>query len=711
MRVKMGYYSYASAQKWGTFAEGGRSKLVQPGPGYLEAEPSLRRYQALLWMADSIARHRSLEELFREITSRLREVTSFEFITFNLHDAASNQMCVYYSEGLELEARVVKVDVDSSPSGWVWQQQSALAISDVASETRFEQVLRVLRAGGIHSYCCVPLTSARRRLGALGVGSRAADRYSERDLDFLRRVGDLVAVATESALTYNALEEEKERLQMLLEVNATLVSHFDLQESFPAISGYIRKVVAHDLATISLYDEAKQCMRKYAVDYPGHPDLCRVGETYGMKDSSSGQAFLERETVICNRADLEKSPSPYVRRLAEDGMQKICCIPLITRKGPLGSFNLASKNEAAFSPRDVGLLKQIAAQLAIALDNSRAYNEIAKLKDKLAQEKIYLQGEIRSVLHFDEIVGESMALKRVLDQAKTVAPSDATVLIQGETGTGKELIARAVHRMSSRKDGSFIKMNCAAIPTGLLESELFGHEKGAFTGAISQKVGRLELADKGTLFLDEVGDIPMELQPKLLRVLQDQEFERLGSTRTIKVNIRLVAATNRDLAADIIDKVFRSDLYYRLNVFPIHMPALRDRREDIPLLVRFFVQNFASRMNKVIGTIPTETMNALKNWHWPGNVRELANFMERSVILTEGSVLHVPLAELISHERAHEDTGTLENVEREHILRALREARGVVAGIAGAASRLGLKRTTLQSKMQKMGISRRDYSN
>jgi formate hydrogenlyase transcriptional activator len=414
--------------------------------------------------------------------------------------------------------------------------------------------------------------------------------------------------------------------------------------------------------------------------------------------------------VIADRRQIEASSSKVERVLSDLGIQKLCSIPLVTRKGALGSMNLASKDEAAFSQRDVGLLKQIAAQLAIALDNARAYNEIAKLKDKLAEEKVYLQGEIRSVLHFDEIVGESLVLKRVLDQAKTVAPSDATVLIQGETGTGKELIARAVHRMSSRKDGSFIKLNCAAIPTGLLESELFGHERGAFTGAISQKVGRLELADKGTLFLDEIGDIPMELQPKLLRVLQDQEFERLGSTRTLKVNVRLVAATNRDLASDIVDKVFRSDLYYRLNVFPIHMPALRERGDDIPLLVRFFVQNFARRMNKQIGTIPTETMNALKNWHWPGNVRELANFMERSVILSEGSVLRVPLAELISHERIHEDTGTLENLEREHIVRALRDARGVVAGLAGAASRLGLKRTTLQSKMQKMGISRRDYS-
>jgi formate hydrogenlyase transcriptional activator len=684
---------------------------VQAGPAYSQVEPTLRRYEALLRMTDSIARHRSLEELFREITCRLRDVTSFEFITFNLHDPASNQMNVSYTEGIVLSEESSRFDIDTSPCGWVWKNQATLAIQDISAETRFPVVMNMLRDATIRSCCCVPLTSSRHRLGALGVGSRDIGRFAEIDADFLQRVGDLVAVATESALTYIALEDEKDRLQMLLEVNATLVSHFDLQESFPAISGYIRKVVAQDMASISLYDESKDCMRKYAIDSTVDQDLRRVGDTYHVKDSTSGRAFLEREPIIAHLAALEAPLSPIARQLAERGMRRVCSIPLITRKGVLGTLNLASKSDDAFSPRDISLLKQIASQMAIALDNTQAYNEIATLKDKLAEEKIYLQGEIRSVLHFDEIVGESPVLKRVLDQAKTVAPSDATVLIQGETGTGKELIARAVHRMSARKDGSFIKLNCAAIPTGLLESELFGHEKGAFTGAISQKIGRLELADKGTLFLDEVGDIPMELQPKLLRVLQDQEFERLGSNRTLRVNVRLVAATNRDLATDIADKVFRSDLYYRLNVFPIHMPALRDRREDIPLLVRFFVQNFAGRMGKEIITIPAETMNALKNWHWPGNVRELANFMERSVILTEGSVLRVPLAELISHERIHDDVGTLENVEREHIVRALRDARGVVAGMAGAASRLGLKRTTLQSKMQKMGISRRDYAN
>ena len=387
--------------------------------------------------------------------------------------------------------------------------------------------------------------------------------------------------------------------------------------------------------------------------------------------------------------------SPMVTRMLELGIQSFCSIPLITRKGKLGTLNLGSATDGAFAPQDISFLKQVAAQVAIALDNARAYREIAELTDKLKKEKLYLQDEIRSVLNFEEIVGESPALKHVLAQVNTVAPLDATVLILGETGTGKELIARAIHRMSSRKDGSFIKLNCAAIPTGLLESELFGHEKGAFTGAVSAKIGRLELADKGTLFLDEVGDIPLELQPKLLRVLQDQEFERLGGVRTIRVNIRLIAATNRDLAKSVAAREFRSDLYYRLHVFPVHMPPLRERGKDIELLVRYFVQRFSRRMNKQIETIPTETMNALARWEWPGNVREL-NFIERSVILSRGDSSQRPVVGVEAHLRRRKPRRIhwLESLEREHILHVLRETGGVISGLHGAAARLGMEART-----------------
>ena len=452
-------------------------------------------------------------------------------------------------------------------------------------------------------------------------------------------------------------------------------------------------------------------LRLYAMDSAFKDERITPDTVVPIVDSVAGSAFLRGEATVCHGEELRADGSPLFRRMAELGMQSFCSIPLMTRKGKLGTLNLGSMNTRAFVPQDISFLKQVAAQVAIALDNARAYREIAELTDKLKKEKLYLQDEIRSVLNFEEIVGESPALKHVLAQVNTVAPLDATVLILGETGTGKELIARAIHRMSSRKDASFIKLNCAAIPTGLLESELFGHEKGAFTGAINAKIGRLELADKGTLFLDEVGDIPLELQPKLLRVLQDQEFERLGGVRTIRVNIRLIAATNRDLAKSVAAREFRSDLYYRLHVFPVHMPPLRERGKDIELLVRYFVQKFSRRMNKQIETIPTETMNALTHWEWPGNVRELENFIERSVILSENAVLNVPLSELRPTLHGDRQDATLESLEREHILRVLRETGGVISGLRGAAARLGMKRTTLQSRMQKMGITRSDYEN
>jgi formate hydrogenlyase transcriptional activator len=508
-----------------------------------------------------------------------------------------------------------------------------------------------------------------------------------------------------------AFVEEKERLEMLLELSTTLMSNLDLRHLFPAISGLIRRVVPQDYASLALYEEADHCLRVYALDSALAQELIDSETVAPIGEPASGAVFLKGETRVCNREDLAAIGSPVLTRMLELGIQSFCAIPLMTRKGKLGTLNLGSMADHAFAPQDVSFLKQVAAQIAVALDNARAYREIAELTDKLKKEKLYLQDEIRSVLNFEEIVGESAPLKHVLAQVNTVAPLDATVLILGETGTGKELIARAIHRMSSRKDGSFIKLNCAAIPTGLLESELFGHEKGAFTGAVSAKIGRLELADKGTLFLDEVGDIPLELQPKLLRVLQDQEFERLGGVRTIRVNIRMIAATNRDLAKSVAAREFRSDLYYRLHVFPVHMPPLRERGKDIELLVRYFVRRFSRRMNKQIETIPSETMNALARWEWPGNVRELENFIERSVILSEGTILNVPLSELRPTYDGTQHNSTLESLEREHILRVLRETGGVISGVHGAAVRLGMKRTTLQSRMQKMGISRRDFEN
>jgi formate hydrogenlyase transcriptional activator len=405
---------------------------------------------------------------------------------------------------------------------------------------------------------------------------------------------------------------------------------------------------------------------------------------------------------------MEGFDSPTSRLMRDEGVRSVVSMPLITHDRALGTLSLASLRDAAFQQGDVDLLVQVAGQVAIAVENALAFQEIGELKNKLAQEKLYLEDEIRSELNFEEIVGESPSLRAVLKQVETVAPTDSAVLIQGETGTGKELIARAIHNLSPRREHTFVKVNCAAIPAGLLESELFGHERGAFTGAIAQRIGRFELAHRGTIFLDEVGDIPLELQPKLLRVLQEQEFERLGSARTIRVDVRLVAATNRDLEEMVAARTFRSDLFYRLRVFPLVMPPLRERQEDIPMLVRYFVQKYARRMNRAVETIPSETLDLLVRYSWPGNIREMENLIERAVIVSPGAVLRVPLSELKPPmEPAAGNLLTLEAAEREHILKALEATNWVLAGPRGAATMLGMKRTTLQSRMQKLGLARR----
>jgi formate hydrogenlyase transcriptional activator len=504
-------------------------------------------------------------------------------------------------------------------------------------------------------------------------------------------------------------------MQILLNISDTLALQRDVREVFPQISAFLRRVLRHEYAAFGLYDEHKNLFVRQALDFPLGKGLLRE-VTAVTSNGPQGRALTERRPLILSEDELmafrlQPAESGIGEHFFAEGLKSLCCVPLLRPRGPQGMLSLASTRADAFKAEDLALLNQVGTQLAIALENARVAQQLEELKIRLAEEKRYLEREIRTEVNFEEIVGQSSALRKVLDQVTTVATSDATVLILGETGTGKELIARAVHRMSRRKDRSFVKVNCAAIPTGLLESELFGHEKGAFTGAISQKIGRLELANEGTLFLDEVGEIPLELQPKLLRVLQDHEFERLGGVRTLKVNLRLIAATNRDLGRGVAEQKFRSDLFYRLNVFPVRTPPLRERREDIPMLVRYFVHKYARRMDRQIETIPTDAMTALTNYPWPGNVRELENLMERSVILSEGSALQVPLAELEAEVRSNGAADhTLEGAEREHIVRVLRETGGLISGPTGAAHRLGVKRTTLQSKMQRLEITRKDYS-
>jgi len=508
-----------------------------------------------------------------------------------------------------------------------------------------------------------------------------------------------------------SLKDQMARLQMLLEVSSLLTSNWNVPQVFPTISARIRRVLRQEYAGFSLHDPTTDLLVRQSEDFPMGMGLL-TGIQVSPHTSPEGRALEARTSMIFSQEQLRGFDAEIARKLLEEGIRSLCCVPLLRPKGPLGVFVLGSTRPNAFQLDDLPLLNQVAMQLAIAIENQRAAIEIDALQQRLDEEKKYLEAETSSPGPLAEIVGESHALKQVLDQVATVAASDATVLILGETGTGKELVARAIHRLSRRQEQPFIKVNCAAIPTGLLESELFGHEKGAFTGAVARKVGRLELADGGTLFLDEVGEIPLELQPKLLRVLQDQEFERLGSTHTIKVNLRLIAATNRDLAGSVASREFRSDLFYRLNVFPIRVPPLRERREDIPLLVRYFVHKLAARMDRHVETVPKQTMEALAAWSWPGNVRELENLMERSLILSEGRALRVPLWEL--HAETPQLSGkpdhTLDSAEREHIIRVLRETQGVVSGPNGAAHRLGLKRTTLQSKMQRLNITRQDYT-
>jgi len=533
------------------------------------------------------------------------------------------------------------------------------------------------------------------------------------------------------------LQRQNRRLQLLLDLTNRITSNLDVWEVVRAVSANLREVMLGDLVGIGLPDEASGKLRIYALDLPESVGILREGMQFTLARPER-TAFETLKPTIANTSNPDDF-GPEIQAL--DALltepKTVCNIPLVNRGRALGLLRIGRTAERPYDTDEIDFLRQVGGQIAIAIENALAYEEITRLKDKLAEEKLYLEEEFRSEMGFEQIIGSSPALKHVLQLVETVAPSDSTVLLLGETGTGKELIARAIHERSRRKERTFVKLNCAAIPTGLLESELFGHEKGAFTGAISQKVGRMELADQGTLFLDEVGDIPPEIQPKLLRVLQEREFERLGSTHTRKVNVRIVAATNRDLEKMVADREFRNDLYYRLNVFPIRIPPLRDRREDIPLLVGFFVQKLAKQMQKCIDVIPASVMRGLAAWDWPGNIRELENFVERAVILTRGKTLDAPLTELrkVNTDQPAQPSTAREEEEiarivkntissmngkralneharkqRDEIIRVLVECKGRVGGPDGAADRMGISRTTLISRFKRLGIDPYQYA-
>jgi formate hydrogenlyase transcriptional activator len=698
-------------------------------------EHSRRQLEALLEVSEAIAQQRDLPALFHDLAARLHFVIDFDFLSLVLHDPARNVMRLHILESRIPSEKTTGSEspVENNPSGWVWQTQQPFVVSDVAEETRFPEFVTRIREHNVRSLAIIPLTTAQRRLGALGFGRLVPQRVTDTELQFMQRVAGLVAVAVDNALNFETsqayqtqLARERDRLQVLLEINNVLVTTRDLPEVFRGIVSTLTRVIHHDYTSLALLDPSSGLLKIHALDFPGHPGLFQQEITVSRDSSPAGHAMSTGQPLLARGAELDRYTSEVMRILRKEGLQNICCVPLISQGRAFGSLNLASRRLDAFTPQDVELLQQVAAQIAIAVENALAFKEIDALKNKLAEEKLYLEEEIRSEFNFEEIVGESAALKRALAQVELAAPAGTSVLLLGETGTGKELFARAIHNLSPRRDRTFVKINCAAIPSGLLESELFGHERGAFTGAISQKIGRFELADRGTLFLDEVGDLPLELQPKLLRVLQEQEFERLGGNRTQRVDVRVVAATNQDLSKQVAERSFRSDLFYRLNVFPIQIPALRERAEDIPLLVRYFVQRFSRRLNKAVEYIPADAMDALTQYSWPGNVRELENLLERAVLLSPGKELRVPLTELKS-AAANSTAGaeassslssstsfispapsisTLEEAERQHILRALKQTQWRIAGPKGAAILLDMKRTTLQARMRKLGIRR-----
>jgi formate hydrogenlyase transcriptional activator len=710
--------------------------VISPPEAALAApfEHSRRLLEALLEVGEAIAQQRDLPALFHDLAGRLHSVVEFDFLTLVLHDSERNVMRLHILETQSPAEGVAgrESPVEDNPSGWVLQTQQPFVVDDLEQESRFPEFVQRVREHGVRSIALVPLTTAQRRLGAMGFGRLTPQRITEAELQFMQRVASQVAVAVDNALNFESsqayqqqLARQRDRLQVLLEINNLLVTSRELAEVFRGIVSTLERVIHHDYTSLALLDPVTGLLKIHALDFPGRPGLIKEETIVSTDASPSGRCFSNGQPLLLHGSEIDRFSSETISILRKEGVETVCCVPLITHGRTFGTLNLASRRPDAFSASDIELLQQVAAQIAIAVENALAFREIDKLKDKLSVEKLYLEEEIRNELNFEEIIGDSPSLKRALSQVELVAPAATTVLILGETGTGKELIARAIHNLSPSRERTFVKVNCAAIPSGLLESELFGHERGAFTGAINQKIGRFELADRGTLFLDEVGDIPLDLQPKLLRVLQEHEFERLGSNRTQRVDVRVVAATNQDLSKLVAERTFRSDLFYRLSVFPIQIPALRERREDIPLLVRYFVQKFSRRLNKTVEYVPAEAMDVLSNYSWPGNVRELENLIERAVLLSPGKELRIPLAELRSATTANHDASsagsfasftsstsstspipTLEEAERQHILRALRQTEWRVAGPRGAAAILGMKRTTLQARMRKLGIRR-----
>jgi formate hydrogenlyase transcriptional activator len=684
------------------------------------------RYQAVVRISEVIAACHEPEELVDSLASELDKFLHFDHL--HLTVLKENSKEIEYRLTAKRDVPLPDLPIEELPTWEAINSSDPLRVVHWDAEELSWRFKQWTKEAGIGCGVSVLMTTPHRRLGALGIVRAKASPFSNEDLGFLGLIARVVAFALDDGLNLRRSQHQNDQLKLLLNLSNQITSSLELRDLLRAIAGNIRKLMQCDAVSISILEPTSDRWRLYALDFPRGNGLLKEDEILTV--SSAGKRVLEtlRPTIFDTLEPANVPPEIYEKYSAE-GLKWRYLIPLVNRGRALGFLMIGRISQASFTPEDAEFLSQAAGQIAIAIENALTFEEVCKLRDKLAQEKLYLEEEIRGETSFENIIGNSPAIKHVLELVETVAPSDSTVLLLGETGTGKELIARAIHDRSRRRDRTFVKLNCAAIPTGLLESELFGHEKGSFTGAIAQKVGRMELADQGTLFLDEVGDISIEVQPKLLRALQEREFERLGSTHTRRVNIRLVAATNRDLEKMIADREFRSDLYYRLHVFPIRIPPLRERRDDIPQLVRYFAQKFAKQMQKKIDAISPEVMRGLTAWEWPGNIRELENFIERAVILTRGNSLEAPLGELrktntIEIPRAEQvvekrtdspgdktsPRDEYEKRQRDDLIRVLTACKGRVGGADGAAARLGMNRTTLFSRLKKFGIYAKLYS-
>ena len=682
-----------------------------PGNGISGEE----RLRSLLQVSRKLGAIRDPEELVRALAREIHGLLAFDYLSLFLMDvigAGPSWHILDVDQG-SLLAPAGEVPLEETVEGWVLEHQTVVTYPPREGSLPFPGLEAILARHGVSSLRALPLTTVNRRVGTLIVASRRVEAYPEAEIGFLSLVADQVALAIDDAANYEHLRaaqadlrRSNERLSLVLDVGSRILSNLDLEELLRSISASVRTVLRCDAASVVLVSPDGGEGRLHVLDFPDSRGFAKEGSVLPVEGSPLGEIL---RTGLPRDLSLVHSGDPGTTMIRAEGISSGWAFPLVSRGRGLGVFAVGRREAEAFDRDELDLIGQVAGQVATALDNALAYREIEELRDQLADEKLYLEDEIRTELSFDEIVGRSAALRRVLKEVETVAPTDSTVLIHGETGTGKELIARAIHERGARSGKTFVKLNCAAIPMGLLESELFGHQRGAFTGAIADRVGRFELAQRGTIFLDEIGEVPLELQPKLLRVLQEREFERLGSSKTLRTDARLLAATNRDLASMVEAGRFRADLFYRLNVFPIHVPALRERPEDIPLLVRHFVQQLGRRMNKSVETIPTDAMTALTRYAWPGNIRELQNLIERAMILTAGPVLQVPLDELNLRTTPSSPAvlpRTLLEAERGHILAALGETDWVVGGANGAAARLGMNRSTLQFRMKKLGIAR-----